>query len=341
MLSLTLTIVAVVVTFLYHLIKFYIEDRFHVIGLVILYCCLVQFVWRLGLRSLTLPKYDVFVIHVYTYCCRMDSFKSEENNDRLDMDVFDISSDESSSVVERKMKNPLSLRNCQRQKRSTNEESVNVDLNRKESDKRRDLIMLDISMDTDSDGSDNPDESPASSGQESHVEGTTSTDMNPKSNVERTDSNVFDVSTDTDSNLSDDFTQASCASHAARVSLFSWSKQKRLSADSKDDDNDGGRRDVSVASADNVTMSKMKRSKVGELSKRKRFTKNENTLIKYFNNPSPPSSSELIEKKEIQVADVPQHELVIAGSNVKFPVRPYPCQFAVMNIVSFSFDIDF
>lgn len=284
----------------------------------------------------------MFIIHVYTYSCRMDSFKSEEKNDRLGMDIFDISSDESSSIVEEKIKYPLSLRNCQRRKRSTVEESVNVDLNPKESDKKGDLIMLDISMKSDSDGSDNPDESPALPGQESGVEGTTSTDMNPKSRDKKIDSVVFDVSTDTDSNLSDDFTQASCVSHAERISLFSWSKQKRLSADSEDNDNDGGRRrDVSVDSDDNVTTSKMKRPKIEKLLKRKRFTKNENTLIKYFNNPSPPSSSDVIEIKEIQAVDVTQHELFIAGSKVKFPVQPYSCQFAVMNIVSFSFDIDF
>ncbi|XP_046829965.1 Fanconi anemia group J protein homolog isoform X1 [Vespa crabro] len=285
-----LIIIAIIVTLLYHLIKFYIEDWFY---------------------------YDI----------EMDSSKSKNDKERFHIDIFEISSDES-SIEGEKIKNPLSLRN--NLKHSTVKKSINVDLNPNDSNKKKTPIVLDISIESDSNDSDNLNQLSALQQQQSSVKETTSTDVNSESNNEKAKPDVFDISTDTDSNISDDFTQASCVSHATRMGLFPWKKQKRLSSDSQNGNNDKSK-DMSTAFDNSVPISVIKESKIRKVSERQRFTKNEETPIKYFNNPSPPIISDMVEMKELQTTDVMQDELVIAGSKVKFPVQPYPCQLAVMN----------
>lgn len=266
----------------------------------------------------------------------MDSSKSKGDKEGVDTDVFEISSDESSTEEER-IKNSLPLRNALKQKYSSIKEYININSNPTDSVyKKKDPILLDISMESDSNNSDNFNQLSTLKQGQSCVEKSTSTDINPKRNYEKTAPNVFEISTDTDSDISDDFTQSSCASHAARMTLFSWKKQKRVSADSEDDNN-AKRKNMSIV-FDNTSesTSKTKQSKIRKLSERQRFTKNKDTLIKYLEPPIPPIISEETKTKEFLMTDVTQHELIIAGSKVKFPVKPYPCQFAVMNIVSFS-----
>ncbi|XP_043677998.1 Fanconi anemia group J protein homolog isoform X2 [Vespula pensylvanica] len=291
----TLITIIVIATIFYYLIKFYVEDWF----------------------------YDL----------EMDSSKSKGDKERVDTDVFEISSDESSTEEER-IKNSLPLGNALKQKYSSIKEYININSNPTDSVyKKKDPILLDISMESDSNNSDNFNQLSTLKQGQSCVEKSSSIDINPKRSYKKTAPNVFDISTDTDSDISDDFTQSSCASHAARMTLFSWKKQKRVSADSEDDNN-AKRKNMSIV-FDNTSesTSKTKQSKIRKLSERQRFTKNKDTPIKYLEPPIPPIISEEIETKEFPMTDITQHELIIAGSKVKFPVKPYPCQFAVMNIL--------
>ncbi|KAL2714673.1 Fanconi anemia group J protein isoform X3 [Vespula squamosa] len=261
----------------------------------------------------------------------MDSSKSKREEEGVNTNIFEISSDES-SIEEERINNSLSLRNTLKLKHSSIKESININSNSMDSDKKKDPILLDISMESDSNNSDNFNQLSTSKQEQSCVENSVRIDVNPKSSCEKTDPNVFDISTDTDSNISDDFTQSSCASHTARMTLFSWKKQKRINVDSKNDDNDK-RKSVSIVLDNTASTSETKNSKMRKLSKRQRFTKKEDTLIKYFDPPTSPIISEEIKTEELPMTDGTQHELIIAGSKVKFPVKPYPCQFAVMNIL--------
>ncbi|KAK2579739.1 hypothetical protein KPH14_011080 [Odynerus spinipes] len=145
---------------------------------------------------------------------------------------------------------------------------------------------------------------------------------NHEETEEKNNSNVFDLTTDSDSNISDDFTQSSCTSYAAKMSMFSWPKQETNT-------NSKSKRRNQIASASNASISEAESIQ----SKQKRFRKSKDTKIKHYEHSDSLNIEGQNENKDIPSEPTVQHEITIAGTKVKLPVKPYPCQTAVINML--------